>query len=305
MTLTEKARQFIYRNARPVDLARFRFHFEGGSVGDVLTALSFYQNEDGGFGHALEADCFNPMSLPIQTWQATEILSEIGFTDSSHPIMQGILRYLDSGKDLDAQRGQWLNTVPSNNDCPHAIWWEHKGAGEAGYNPTAALAGFIVRFAEKDAPLYKRGCEIAAQAIRWFTESAPFEEMHITGCFISLYEYLCRADVQLTDMELFREKLKAQVDLNICRDTDKWGKEYVPLPSDFILDRDSIFYSGNEELVSAECELIAEQQLADGSFTVPWEWWTDYREFTLAENWWRSTLIIKKLRFLKGMGAEI
>ena len=51
-------------------------------------------HEDGGFGHALEPDSFNPNSAPIETWQATKVLQQVGYGDSSHPIIQGILRYL-------------------------------------------------------------------------------------------------------------------------------------------------------------------------------------------------------------------
>lgn len=117
----KKAHTFIYRNARPLDLARWRYHFEGGSKEAVLTALAAYQNEDGGFGHALEPDVWNPNSSPIQTWTATEILREIDFTDNTHPIIQGILSHLASGKDFDGKF--WYNTVRSNNNYPHAPWW--------------------------------------------------------------------------------------------------------------------------------------------------------------------------------------
>lgn len=37
----------------------WQYHFENGSQEAVLLALSFYQNDDG-FGHALEADSWNP-----------------------------------------------------------------------------------------------------------------------------------------------------------------------------------------------------------------------------------------------------
>ena len=68
----KKAREFMYRNARPLDLARFQYHFENGSKEAVINALSYYQNEDGGFGHAVEADCWNPiLFLYIQTPQVT------------------------------------------------------------------------------------------------------------------------------------------------------------------------------------------------------------------------------------------
>lgn len=47
----DKARKYMYRNARPLDLARFQYHFESGSKEAVMNVLSYYQNEDGGFGH--------------------------------------------------------------------------------------------------------------------------------------------------------------------------------------------------------------------------------------------------------------
>lgn len=116
-----RARRFVYRNARPLDLARFHFHFEHGGAEAVLAALSAYQNADGGFGHALEPDAWNPASAPIQTWAATEVLRELGFFDSAHPLVAGILRYLESGRDFDGHT--WANTIHSNADHPHAPWW--------------------------------------------------------------------------------------------------------------------------------------------------------------------------------------
>lgn len=47
----------------------------------MLTYLQAYQNQDGGFGHALEPDSWNPNSTPIQTATAIEILEEIHFAD--------------------------------------------------------------------------------------------------------------------------------------------------------------------------------------------------------------------------------
>lgn len=296
----ESARGFIYRYARPVDLARWQYHFENGSRENVLTALAAFQNEDGGFGHGLEADSFNPNSCPIQTWNAVSILKEIGFTDSSHPIIKGVLRYLDSGADFSEKHHQWLNTVRSNNDYPHAIWWDYSEEDkDFAYNPTAYLAGFILRFAHKDSNLYKKAETIALQAYDWFRSHVPFGDNHVTGCFIGLYEYLSDAGIKLVDMEEFKSKLIQEVNANICQDTEKWKTEYVCTPSTFIHTKDSMFYKDNEELTEKECEMITYTQLPDGSFTVPWQWYNEYKEFPLAENWWKSDIIINKIRFLK------
>lgn len=299
----QKARGFIYRNARPVDLARWRYHFEGGAREDVLTALAAFQNADGGFGHALEADSFNPNSCPIQTWSACEILREIGFEDGSHPIIQGILRYLDSGADFSEQYNQWLNTVKSNDDYPHAVWWNYsEKEAEFSYNPTAYLAGFILQFAEKDSGLYKKAEEIAKQAYGWFLEKVPHGDNHVANCFVVLYEVLSETGAALVDLDEFAEKLREEVNASICRETERWKTEYVCMPSFFISDRNSMFYSGNEALVEEECALIAESQLDDGSYPVTWQWYNEYTQFPLAENWWKSVQLIEKLRFFREFG---
>ena len=77
----ERARNFIFTNALPLDLARWRFLFDDGSKRDVLKFLAGYQNADGGFGHPLEPDCWNPNSSPLQTWAATQIIKEINLEE--------------------------------------------------------------------------------------------------------------------------------------------------------------------------------------------------------------------------------
>ena len=303
MKTMETAKNFIYRNARPLDFARWRYHFENDSREAVLKALAAYQNEDGGFGHGLEADCFNPNSSPIQTWTAIEILREVRMTDRRNPMIQNILRYLESGADFDSSRNQWLNTVPSNNEYPCAVWWKYDDKGETkmDYNPTAYLAGFAIKYAEPDSKLYKLACEIAKEAAEWFCAKAPFQEMHVTSCFIRLYGYCAEAGVQLFEMGLLLRKLKEQVNCNITKDTEKWKANYCAFPSNFIVSKNSPFYVDNMEWVNAEVKHIKENQLPDGSFVVPWNWCNDYKEYEIAVNWWKSDIIIKKMLYLKAI----
>ena len=301
MNIFEKARQFIYRNARPLDLARWQFHFEHGSQEAVLKALAAYQNEDGGFGHALEADSFNPNSCPIQTWTATVILQEIGMTDPSHPIIQGILRYLDSGADFDTEHRQWLNVVPTNNDYPCATWWKYGEKGsEFKYNPTAALAGFILRYAERESMLYQQAREIAKEAVDWLmAHDDAMSDQHVIGCFMSLYESCLDTNTRLFDMNALYQKLSAM--LHSCLDgaDEKWGKEYCAFPSDYIDSKNSPFYAEHADIVHQACNFIKRQQLPDGSYPVVWQWWTDHKEFEIAANWWKSDITIKYMLFLQ------
>lgn len=300
MGVFEKAKRFIYLNARPIELARFKYHFENGTKDEVVKILAMYQNSDGGFGSALEADSFNPESTPIQVWTATEILKEIDFTDSSHPVIQNILHYLESGKDFDSEHNQWFNVVASNNDYPCAVWWKYgENGSDFKYNPTAALVGFVIKYAAPDSELYYKCCDIAKCAYEWFVSNAPFEDMHIINCFIRLYEYCCEADVKLFDMEIFRDLLAEQIKSNIRKNAEQWKKDYCSRSSDFVKSKSSSFYIENIDSIEKECEFIKQNQLSDGSFEVLWQWYNDYKEFTLAENWWKSDLIIKYMRFLR------
>ena len=109
-------------------------------------------------------------------------------------------------------------------------------------------------------------------------------------------------------MRTFAEKLKEEINSVICRDTERWKTEYVCRPSMFFnnnerfINNESMLFEDNKELIQKECELLAETQLEDGSYIVPWLWYNDYTEYTLAANWWKSILLIKYMRFLKEFG---
>ncbi|MBE6052963.1 MAG: hypothetical protein E7212_03465 [Clostridium sartagoforme] len=296
----EKARNFIYRNARPLDIARWKYLFEKGSKEDVLLALKAYQNEDGGFGKALEPDFWNPNSSPVQTWVATEIIKEINLNDKNHPIIQGILNYLSSGKDFDGHI--WLNTVATNNDYPHAPWWNFEISKELSYNPTASLVGFILKFADKDSELFQLACTLAKEAYSYFKMNFPMDSMHTVSCFVELYEYIKESSMdELLDMEEFKRLLSKQIKAVITQDTSKWTVDYVCKPSLFIISKTSDFYMENKEICDYECEFILNTQESDGTWGITWSW-SDYPEqWNISKNWWNADIIIKNLLYVKAM----
>ncbi len=303
MTTYKKSRAFIYRSARPIDLAVFRHAFENAPTEDIITALAAYQNPDGGFGHALEADNFNPLSLPMGVWKATEYIREAGGLDPSHPIIQGILRYLESGDGFSAEYDQWANVVPSSNEAPCAIWWKcPEDGGDFRYNPTAALAGFIVRYAEKGCAIYEKGVRIAREAAEWFLREVPIER-HIAHCFITMYDDCKAAGVMPFDGKALLKAIDEVVEKSICRDPNRWW-EYLPRPSAFIDSRECRFYRADlEEVCRAECRFIKDYQNPDGSFYVPWTWGNDYKEWYIAENWCKAIAAIDNLKFLREFDA--
>ncbi len=296
----ESARSFVYKNARPLDMARWTFLFEGGSKEDLLKVLATYQNEDGGFGHALEPDCWNPDSSPIQTWTATQIIKEINLEDKEHPIIQGILNYLSSGKDFDGHT--WANAIPTNNDHPHAPWWGYYSAPETTYNPTASLIGFILKFADKNSELAGKAGFLTLEAFSYFRSHYPLDAMHTVANFVDLYEYLKESGHQaLVDMAEIKRLLQSQIQQVVTYDTSKWGVDYVCKPSLFIDSKSSDFYEDNKPICDYECEFLANTQQADGTWAVTWGWGDYPEEWAISKNCWKSDLIIKNLKFLKAM----
>jgi hypothetical protein len=59
------ATNFIWENARLLERAIFAYHFLNGSPNHILAVLYTYQNDDGGFGNALEPDLRSPESQPL------------------------------------------------------------------------------------------------------------------------------------------------------------------------------------------------------------------------------------------------
>ncbi|MDE7107721.1 MAG: hypothetical protein K2O39_05300, partial [Clostridiales bacterium] len=273
--------------------------FEGGSRKEVIDILSFYQNADGGFGYAIEPDFWNPNSTPIATWRAIGVLKEIGI-DKNDNIVKRILDYLDSNKDFE--NGKWYNSVKSNNDYPHAIWWDCQNeSGNPSDNPTISLAGFALKYAIKDSILYKKAADIVSTVAKKFIE-APVCDMHVTPLFLELYEYCASIDdFDLFDLSAYKSALYTAIKNTVCTDTDKWLKEYVCKPSTFYDSSRLVFDIVNNELCKKEGKMLLKEQLEDGSYIVPWLWHNDYKEYYIAANWWKSDILRKNMLYLKDL----
>ncbi len=309
MSVFTNASRFIYKNARPLDYARFRYLFEQGDKQEVIRCLSAYQNNDGGFGSALEPDCHNPNSTPMQTWVATRIIEEIGLSDPEHPLISGIVRYLCSGDEFDGHRWHGLNTVSSNNDYPHAPWWTCTSPEEISYNPTASLAGFLLTHSEPDSEGYVLAERLVTEAYSSFANRCTLdrmhEQMHELSCFVELYDYLMQCEnTGIVNMEQFRERLSKQIGSVLTYDTSKWRTEYVCKPSQFVRSRRSDFYDMCTDLCEYECNFITDTQNADGTWDATWSWDAYPEQWHISKHWWLSDIIIRNLVFYNNMRVE-
>lgn len=296
----QRAKNFIYRNARPIDMARWQYHFDGGSRANILNILSYYQNEDGGFGHALEPDCWNPYSAPVQTIIAIEILNEIGFYNKEHPVVLRILSYID--KNIK-QFGHLGFDPMSNNDYPHARWWsvkEEDSEFSSVHTQSPPLIGFVLLNADKSSELYEVNCKMAIKAYEDYINQEDRQLCHYLLDYVKLMEYLELANVnELIDMDVFKDVLKKDVSNAIINDCNEWRMNYDRKPSFYHCLPDSIFYEDNKEVSRLECDYIINSQLNDGSWYIPWDWGDYINECAISKNWWKSDKIIRNMLYLK------
>lgn len=129
------------------------------------------------------------------------------------------------------------------------------------------------------------------------------DECHTVRCFADLLGYCEQIEeFNLFDINAFRNAIIKKVNETICKDTSKWAKEYVCTPSFFNFKKNNIIKCIDLKLCEYEAEIIGNAQLPDGSYPVTWQWYTDYKEFEIASNWWKSDIIIGNMLYLRELG---
>ncbi len=300
-----EVRSWIYRNARPLELAMWQFDFENGSPKQVEDMLSFYQNEDGGFGSALEPDSWNPESTPYSTMVAAGILREIGLAQPGNPILEGIFRYLESG--VHASEEGWHFGVPSNDRYPRAPWWTYSEELNAVQDMgiTAGLCALILRYGGGHPKLFETACGYVDRILAQADSRKDFGEMGAGGLGM-LAQDIGEAGLSgRFDCRSLIEKLPGLVNRTIERDPEKWA-QYTPRPSEFIWSPASGYYPGNEEIVDLELDYLIDTRNPGGVWNITWTWFDlgDIypKEFAVSEVWWMASKAVEKMRFLRAFG---
>lgn len=297
-------RTWIYRNARHLEICLWNYYFENGSKDDVISALSYYQNEDGGFGNTLEPDNWNPGSTPYTTLYVINLLRDIDFVDLNHPIYKGILKYLHSEKDL--REYGWMFSVPSNSNFPHAPWWnpnEEANIAES-IGITAGLSAFVLKYVDKNSALYQKTTILVANLINHLLSGSNFGDMGIEG-YINLIETMKELNISGYDYTTIQLRLNELVKKSIEHDISKW-KYYGVRPSNYIKSPQSIYYNDNKDIVEKELNYLIETIPENDVWGITWTWFDNNskysKEFAISENWWKSIKAIEKIRFLNNFG---
>ena len=112
---------FLLNEARLIERRLFATCFLGASPSGVVNALRGYQNEDGGFGQALEPDTRCPASLPIYVETAFKALATAGTVDGS--MVRAACEFLARSAAEAGASGAVAPASPIIESFPRAAHW--------------------------------------------------------------------------------------------------------------------------------------------------------------------------------------
>lgn len=293
----QKTRNFTVEQGRELDQHLFEFHFEDGNKESAMETLSEYQNEDGGFGKALEPDLRSPLSTAYTTSQGLFILREIG-ASSEEPMVQKAIQYLLDN--YDEEHSIWPIIPREALEAPHAGHWDdiiEKEFDEFFINMRAGIAGHFWHYHD----LVPEGFaeKITEEAMTSF-RTMPDDQL---GWIFNLWSYLGLMNSNgLPDIfhkELF-EKLSRVIPQRISRKPENWTMMSVS-PLNMAPTPDSHMAPFiDQNLIQANLDYDIERQNSDGTWALDWSWEQDNPEaWAIAEKEWKAHLAIGKLRILR------
>lgn len=286
-----RARDFIASYARPLEQALFALHFENGSTDLVLAALGEFQNENGGFGNALEPDIRLPSSSAIATSEAFEVLRQLDVSRGGDLRERAVRYVLES---YDALRPGWPDVPPSVNEHPHAPWWQRSDPSSSGPegvwgNPDADLIGALHDHAGSvPASQLAEMTQLALQRLEAAEQIPPY----VARCYLRLARAAPSA--------------RRRIESRLCRDAGAImaqidGSSLQPFwlaeaPED-------AFAKAVEPAVASNLDAEIARQSPDGAWRPPWSWFGNYPEvWEIAEVEWAGILTLVTLRSLRAWG---
>lgn len=298
----DRARQFLKTRARPLDWALFEYRFEDGPAEQVIEELARFQNDDGGFGHALEPDMRTPSSSALATGIGLRILKELqGRAD--HSLVSRAVQFLLNT--FDEQTKVWRVVPPDANSFPHAPWWHNEDGSLARtfddflIIPRAELVGLLHHFS----PF------VPADWLNDVTEhtvtAIEIIENLGTGGGDDLKYALSLAETEELSPH-FRERvlkrIRAVVPTVVSRDPQQWTS-YCLTPLKLVESPQSAVVDLLANEVQVNLDYLIEHQTDEGTWEPTWTWGDFYPEvWKQAKFEWRSELTLHTLTTLRTFG---
>ncbi|MGM0500696.1 MAG: hypothetical protein ACQERL_10905 [Bacillota bacterium] len=220
----------LKEKARPLDIAIFNHYFNKGNTKDLILEIEKYQNEDGGFGRALEPDFRLPLSTPMATSIALRYLSQVDSSKSAQMIIKKAVSYLE--KCYDSKKNGWYAVRKEVNDYPHTPWWHYDHEKKMTVidnnwgNPSAELLAYLIRY--QDYINHINLDSLVEQSVKNIQHKKVYESENEIYCYLKLYD-----EINIKNKSELKVNIAEGIKQLIEYDQNKW-REYVPLPLDFV-----------------------------------------------------------------------
>ncbi|GGT47077.1 hypothetical protein GCM10010207_54350 [Streptomyces atratus] len=262
------------------------------------TALAAYLNEDGGYGHALEPDLRGPVSQPLHTAHALNVLDSIDRCSGLR--VERICRFLT---DVSTKEGALPALLPSQRGYPAAPFIPIVDDPPAALLTTGPVVGLLHRNAVWHAWLF-RATDFCWAAVDALDQSHPYE-IEAALAFLDGAPDRARAEAAADRLgRLVREQRLAVLHPERSAEYPV-AAGYAPgerhFPYDYARTPDSLarHWFTDEELVRSLDHLAAQQQ-ADGGWPVNWRQWAPG---TALEG--RPIVTLKALLTLRAHGRSL
>jgi hypothetical protein len=270
-----------------LDRRRFAYHFLGASSAPVVAALAAYQNDDGGFGNALEPDKRCPDSQPIDVETALKVLDDL----EDEGVWRGPLveRALDFLTTITTAEGGIPFALPTVRAYPRAPWWEADDDPPASPNPTASVLGLLLKHRVRH-PWVDRATDYCWRAI----SEGSTEEVHELAAILLFLENA--PDRPRAEREFARigERLFAAHLVELDPNATGYVKkplDWAPTPTSWCR---RLF---RDDAIAANLDALATRQQPDGGWTISWP-----PVSPLCELEWRGYVTVDALKTLRAYG---
>jgi hypothetical protein len=292
-----RAQAYLTSHARPLEVARFQHAFAGGSVDAIWSALAAFQNEDGGFGCALEPDVRIGASSALATSLAFQLFLEYDAPVSMPMVKQALGYLMDT---LDRNEWHWRIIPENTSDAPHAPWWTQAGKEEAfsafSLNPTAELLGACLHY--RDDVDQSVLVSLTSQVIAHLA-TVDTLELHDLICCLRL----SRVDALPIDLDnAVNAALSHTIKTTVATDPEAWNG-YCLRPLQVVDSPDSPWFSGLAKAVDANLAFVQTEQQESGAWEPTWSWGGLHPEvWTQAKREWAGYLTLEMLLLFDRFG---
>lgn len=284
--ILSRAETFFWTDSRLLERQVFACLFRGGSYQTVAAVLKAYQNPDGGLGNALEPDNRCPDSQPIFIEFGLYILEMVNALHDPRVRAELLLPACDFLQSVTTPEGGVPFTMPTANAYPCTPWMLAPENPPAALNPTASLAGLLLKSGIKH-PWLDQASEFCWREIP-ANQKTGYHDLTPLITFLINTPDQARAAREL-------ERIDAMIRRPGVVEMDPHAGGYVQMPLDWAPTPNSycrkFFDDHTLRLHLAE---LAKRQLPDGAWPITWD-----AVSAFAASEWRARFAINALNTLQ------